>query len=219
MASKRLQDKVNDFIYKGEKTPLSLGTLVIVCACLLLLIIATFTQFDICHFLYLPNKEGIWELKTHVYPYIAQIPVVIFISAVLGVRFGMLTVLLYILMGFFLWPVFAFGGGISYAKTFFFGYILGYFPCVFFVSFFLKKYKGFKGILFAVLSGILVVNIVGLLYSVILLIFRQIDFGFIMGAAFHVGGIKFLYDIIISFFAILLSYPAKKVLWLAMKNN
>jgi biotin transport system substrate-specific component len=181
--NKRLQDKIDDFTYKGEKTPLSLGTLVVVCACLLLLIIATFVQFNICHFLYLPNQEGIWELKTYVYPYIAQIPVVIFISAVLGVRFGILTVLLYVLMGFFAWPVFAFGGGLSYIKTFFFGYILGYFPCVFFVSFFLRKYKGFKGILFAVLSGVLSVNVVGLLYSIILLIFRQIDFRLYYGCS------------------------------------
>ena len=49
MISKRYKDIFEQYIHKGEPTPLSIGTFVVVGLCLILLIVATFTQFNFTH--------------------------------------------------------------------------------------------------------------------------------------------------------------------------
>ena len=47
--SKRVAKQLNSFKYKGEPIKITLGTLILICVCVLLLIMATFTQLTIMH--------------------------------------------------------------------------------------------------------------------------------------------------------------------------
>ena len=47
--SKRIADQINSFKYKGEPIRITLGTLVMTGLCVILLIIATFTQVTLKH--------------------------------------------------------------------------------------------------------------------------------------------------------------------------
>ena len=121
--SKRVAKQINSFKYKGEPIRITMGTLVLTGLCVLLIIVATFTQvtlkhpyipFDTLSFLAVETNET--EILHHFiksYKYIPQIPVVFFIVALMGRKFGILSIILYIILGLFV-PVFALGGGISY---------------------------------------------------------------------------------------------------------
>ena len=109
--SKRISKQLNSFKYKGEPIKITLGTLILTVLCVLLLIVATFTQLTLSH-LYLPldwmnyigqnlSDSEILEHFTKTYRYIPQIPTVFFIIALLGRKFGILTILLYIVLVMF----------------------------------------------------------------------------------------------------------------------
>ena len=128
--SKRVAKQINSFKYKGEPIRIKMGTLVLTGLCVLLIIVATFTQvtlkhpyipFDTLSFLAVETNET--EILHHFiksYKYIPQIPVVFFIVALMGRKFGILSIILYIILGLFV-PVFALGGGISYLFEYGFG--------------------------------------------------------------------------------------------------
>ena len=141
--SKRISKQLNSFKYKGEPIKITLGTLLLTCLCILLLIMATFTQFSITHF-YLPfdtlsfmsQDPTDYEIAQHftkTYRYIPQIPIVFFIVGLLGRKFGILTILGYIVLGMF-FPIFALGGGVSYLFEYGFGYILAFISARIFLS-------------------------------------------------------------------------------------
>ena len=101
-----------------EGIRLSFGSLLLILCCTFLLILATFTQFNVTHFI-LPSGLFSGEQLSvqdflHTYKLIPQVPVVMFIGAFLGRKFGITSVLLYILLGLFVIPVFALGGGPKY---------------------------------------------------------------------------------------------------------
>ena len=52
--TKRVERQLNSFKYKGEPTKITFGSLVLTCLCILLIIVATFTQLTLTH-LYIPN--------------------------------------------------------------------------------------------------------------------------------------------------------------------
>lgn len=211
--NKRLVSEYKEFIYRGEKTPFSLGTLAVVAFCITLLIIATFTKVDINHFSIIFDN-GI-KFGTKTYQLIPQVPVVMMIAALLGARFGFLTMFIYLLIGFFVWPVFAFGGGISYVKSYFFGYILGFFVANLFAGRILSQKYTFKNMVYASLIGVLSIHLCGILYSFILGIFNSSHYNPNIQLIF----IHILYDTIFSFCAILIVKPIKYILWIAMKNE
>jgi hypothetical protein len=130
--TKRISKQLNSFKYKGEPIKITLGTLILTALCVLLLIVATFTQITLTH-LYLPldwmnyigqglSENEIIQHFTKTYRYIPQIPVVFLIIALLGRKFGILAILLYITLGMF-FPIFALGGGVTYLFEYGFGYI------------------------------------------------------------------------------------------------
>lgn len=217
--NKRIRGEFEEIVYRGEKTPFSLGTLVVVCLCLLLLIVVTFTQLNLTHYWPVGLEDTIFGFGTKNYMYIPQIPVVLFIAAILGARFGSLVIILYLLIGFFIWPVFALGGGLGYIKSYFFGYILGYFFAIVFASRVLYYDKfSIKSMLYASLIGVLSIHFCGILYTAILGLFHLVNFAFIMEALSTLNGDKVIYDIVFSFIFIALSIPVKSILWLMMKN-
>ena len=156
--NKRLKEPVEDFIFKGENTPLSLGTLVVCALCLLILITATFIQIDITHLWLSKNELGELGLNTINCPYIPQIPAVLFIASILGPRFSFLVVVLYLLIGFFVAPVFALGGGISYLKSGLFGYILGFIFAIIPSAQILQKNRNLKGISLATILTVITIH-------------------------------------------------------------
>ena len=215
--NKRIRGEFEEIIYKGEKTPFSLGTLTVVALCLLLLIVGTFTQLGIVHYWTVPDADTMFGMKK--YSYIPQIPLVLFIAAILGARFGILVIILYLIVGFFIWPVFALGGGLGYIKSYFFGYILGYFFAMVFASrvLFFDKFS-YKSMAYASVVGVLSIHFCGILYTGILGIFHLVNISFIKEALSTLSGDKIIYDMVFSFIFIAASIPIKQFLWLAMKN-
>lgn len=217
--NKRYRDQIEEFIYRGQPVPFSLGTLCVIMLCLLLFIVSTFTQINIYHQWPVFDESGYLAMRIQEYPYIPQVPVILFIAAVLGAKYGLVTLVIYTLIGFFIWPVFAFGGGIGYVKSFVFGYILGYFPAMVFAGAILHKDSSWKGIGLAAFFGVLIIHISGILYIAFLSLFGLANFTFATSTLLSMGGVKIIYDWIFSFILMLLAYPVKSVLWLAMKNN
>lgn len=151
-----------------EGIRLSFGSILLVLCCTFLIILATFVQLDISHFI-LP--KGLFDgqdlgFKDFIYTYkfIPQIPVIMFVGAFLGRKFGITSILLYILLGLIAFPVFALGGGPKYIVEYGFGYILAYIPAVFFAGTILKSGFSNKNILKAVIVGVLTIHLIGVLY-------------------------------------------------------
>ena len=212
--NKRLVDEYSEFVYKGERTPFSLGTLSVVIFCVVLLIVATFTKIDISHFCIINGAAGL-EIGKKTYHLVPQIPVVMFTTALLGARFGFLTMMFYLLIGLFLWPVFAFGGGITYFKSYFFGYILGFFVASIFSGMILSSKYTFKNMFYAALVGVLSIHLCGILYSFILGIFNSSHYH----PNFSLIFAQIVYDIIFSMIAFILAKPVKYLFWIGMKNE
>lgn len=216
--NKRFKEQIDEFIYSGQKTPFSIGTVVVCFLCLLFIIVATFTQINVSHLWPHWDVTGEFSLQNVTHPYVAQIPIVIFIAAILGPGYGLVVVLMYLLMGFFIWPVFALGGGLAYIKSGLFGYILGYIFAVIPAGKILEKKYDLKGIILASLIGVIAIHLCGMLYCILLALLKIVSFSYVSAAIHSIGGIKTLYDVVISFILLLVAIPVKKVLWIAMKG-
>ena len=94
-----------------EGIRLSLGSILLTLCCTFLIILATFVQLNVSHFII---PKGLFDgsdlaFKDFIYTYkfIPQIPIVMFVGAFLGRKFGTVSILLYILLGICIIPVFA----------------------------------------------------------------------------------------------------------------
>ena len=223
--TKRIEKQLNSFKYKGEPIKVTIGTLLLTAFCILLLIIATFTQVTLTHF-YLPfdaisyfsqepsNSEVINHF-TKTYRYIPQIPTVFFIIALLGRKFGILAVCGYIILGMF-FPIFALGGGVAYLFEYGFGYILAFIPAIFFSGTLLKiKTDFFRIVLLAVL-GVAAIHILGVLYMLFIATLRHAPMDLVSSWIISQSGVQILYDMMFSILAIYLGRILRKVLWIVM---
>ena len=203
-----------------EGIRLSLGSILLILCCTFLIITATFVQIDITHFI-LPkefwNSDNL-ALKDYIYTYkmIPQIPVVLFTGAFLGRKYGIVSVLIYILTGLFIIPVFALGGGPKYIFEYGFGYILAYIPAVFFAGSILKSGFSNRNILHAVVAGVLTIHIIGVLYMLFIAGLKHEGIAFMQGWIYAQSGIKIIYDIILSFALVFVAKYAKIILWFFM---
>ena len=205
------------YIHKGEPTPFTLGTLVIFAFCFLILIIATFSQLHFSHPWFI-NLEGVGiELAVKNVQYIPQIPAMLFIIYMLGKNYSIILFILYLLIGFFVWPIFAFGGGLGYAQNYLFGYFLGFIFAIISVSFILKKSINLKNRLLGALVGVLSVHITGFIYCILLAIFKVIDFSLIMPIVNTISGTNIIYDIVFSLLLFSIIPYIKNVFWICMK--
>ena len=174
MNTKRLKEELDAFNAENKKLKITLGTLVVMCWCVFLIVIATFTQLDFSYYFpatWNPYDPAFLKLKHCVY--IPQVPVIFFIAALIGKRFGITAVTVYILLGLTLFPIFALGGGIKYIFQYNFGYILAYIPAVFIVSFSLKDKFNYATIAKADLLGVLTIHIIGVFYLILMAIIHQ----------------------------------------------
>lgn len=223
--SKRVAKQINSFKYKGEPIRITLGTLVMTGLCVLLIIVATFTQitlkhpyipFDTLSFLAVETNEA--EILHHFiksYKYIPQIPVIFFIVALMGRKFGILSVLLYIILGLFV-PVFALGGGISYLFEYGFGYILAFLPAIFFAGTLLKGKNDFLRIFLISLIGVLIIHVLGILYMFFIATLRHAQMDLIVSWILSQSGVQVLYDIFFAMIGIILGKQMRKLLWIVM---
>ena len=217
MINKRYKDIFDQYIYKGEPTPLTIGTLVVCALCFLLLIIATFTQINIIHpWLKLDPSEGI-NFCTKNILYTPQIPIMLLIIYILGKYYSLIMFIFYLIVGFFIWPIFVFGGGLSYIQNYLFGYFLGFVVAIFIAGTILQLNNSLKNRLLAGFLGVISIHICGFLYCVILAMFKVIDFNLIFPIVNVVTMNKIIYDIIFSILTLLIAPYIKDVLWICMK--
>lgn len=223
--SKRVEKQINSFKYKGEPIKITFGTLILTGLCVLLVIIATFTQITLKHpyfplntFTFLAGNVTDTEILHHFiksYKYIPQIPVVFFIVALLGRKFGILSILIYIILGLF-FPIFALGGGISYLFEYGFGYILAFIPAIFFAGTLLKGKTDLLRIFLISLIGVLTIHILGILYMFFIATLRHAPMDLVTGWIMSQSGVQIIYDIFFAMIAIFLGRQARKLLWIVM---
>ncbi len=216
MNTKRLKEELDAFNAENKKLKITMGTLVVMGWCVFLIIIATFTEFDFNHYFpCLPDANGnFWKIRHCLY--IPQVPVIFFIAALIGKRFGTTAVSIYILLGLTFFPIFALGGGIKYIFEYNFGYILAYLPAVFIVAFMLKDKFKYATIFKADLLGVLTIHTIGIFYLILMAIIHQDLFSNVAGWIIMQSGTKMLYDFVFGYLAILLSKPIKQIIWLSM---
>lgn len=223
--SKRIEKQLNSFKYKGEPIKITLGTLVMTGLCVILLIVATFTQLKFVHpyipldsLSYIANYSGSTDLWRHfikTYDYIPQIPVLFFIVALMGRRFGILAIMIYIILGLF-FPIFALGGGISYLFEYGFGYILAYLPAVFFAGTLLKGKTDYLRIPVIAAVGVIIIHVLGVLYFLFISTLRHAPMELITSWIVSQSGVQVLYDIFFTIIAIILGKQTRKLLWIVM---
>ena len=219
--TKRISKQLNSFKYKGEPIKITTGTFAMTSLCILLLIIATFTQLTVIHpstfFHYIAFKLGEYAscpiIKT--YKYIPQIPMIFFIVALLGRKFGILALCSYIILGMF-FPIFALGGGISYFFEYGFGYILAFIPVVFLVGTLLKSNEKFYKVFLIALVGVLAIHILGTLYLLFIAILRHAPMDLVTSWINSQSSLQILYDVIFSLIALYLGRFVRRVLWIVM---
>lgn len=224
--TKRIESQLKKFKYENQPLRFNLGVLILTCTCSFLIVIATFTQFDFYHFV-LPldflsyfgvnfkNPEVMSHFMKH-YRYIPQVPAIMFICALLGRRFSLASVILYILVGLFLAPVFALGGGLDYVFQYGFGYILAYIPAVFFAGSILRSGLTYRNMAQATLVGVLTIHIIGILYMLFMAGLQRETSSVILGWITAQSGAKILYDYLAGFIAMVLAKYTKKILWVAI---
>ena len=135
-----------------------------------------------------------------------------FIAALLGPIGGMLTVFLFDLAGILGIPLFSSGGGISYFLKPGFGYILGFFPAIFFISNILKNKKNKLRIIYATLAGLICVHLIGTIYLTILMFFQGEQLFLIISWFWLLTGMQLFYDFIFGMMAIVLARLSRKIL-------
>lgn len=222
-----LEEEIKKFDYNNGKIRLTFGVLVVVVLCTFLIVIATFTKLSFIDSslpvealkhptVYMEQTGiGLWEFLCS-YKYIPQIPVIIFISALIGPHFGFISVLLYVLIGLFSVPVFAIGGGWKYIFEHNFGYILAFMPAVLVAGKILSKQLTLKNALKASFFSVLLIHFIGIMYTAIIIILNRSGFNYFMEMIVVQNGIKIIFDLVFSVLAVLVARPVKHILWLAM---
>lgn len=203
-----------------EGIRLSFGSLLLILCCTFLIILATFVQFNVTHFI-LPvglfkGEDLVFADFVHTYKFIPQIPIVMFVGTFLGRKYGIMSILLYILLGLFVIPVFALGGGPKYILEYGFGYILAYIPAVFFADSILKSGFTNRNMIHAVLVGVLTIHLIGVLYMLFIAGLKHEGWAFMSGWICAQSGVKIIYDMIFSFMALFIAKYAKIILWFFM---
>ena len=225
--TKRIEAQLNKFINRGEAARFTLGTLVLMACGVMLIIIATFTQLSFTHPIipldifshfdkYFTDSGTNWAGFLKHYKYIPQIPAIFFILSLLDRKYATLTAMIYIVLGLVGYPIFALGGGWRYIFEYGFYYILGYVPALFFAGSILKNNYSFVNILKAVFVGVVVVHITGCLGMVFLATLKHESSTSIMGWIVTMSGMKTVYDMVFSVFAVYVGQFVKRILWIVM---
>ncbi|MDD3594185.1 MAG: biotin transporter BioY [Candidatus Gastranaerophilales bacterium] len=184
----------------------NIGTIAVILLCTMALVIATFTKINLYSLnLFSPfdSMQGENTSLISIFSYIPQVPVVLLIAVLLGPSYGMLSVCIYIILGFIGIPVFSSGGGPLYFLRPSFGFILGFLPAIFFVANILKNPNVRFKITKATIAGVLSIHILGIIYLVLLMFFKGEQLFLMLSWVWLLSGMQILYDFIFGFAAIL----------------
>ncbi len=219
--TKRIAPEIESFKYSGEPVKFTVGTLVLIAFCVLLIVMATFTQFPIIDIFSINNSSDGFKLSNYLvdsacYYYIPQLPAVFFVIALLDRRYGLSAIILYIFIGLFFLPVFGMGGGLHYISEYGFGYILAYIPATFITATIIKNNYCFLNVTKAVVLGVLAIHIIGVLYMLFISTLFNTSTDMITGWITSQSGIKVFYDILFCIVTIYIARFFRKVLWLVM---
>lgn len=214
--NKRYRDIFEQYIYKEESTPLTIGTLAVCVFCFLLLIIATFTETSVTYPYINFDDSGV-HFFNKTLSYTPRIPVMIFIIYLLGRSYSLFVFFLYLIVGFFIWPIFVFGGGLSYIQNYLFGYFLGFLPAIFITGSLLSISQNFKAKIIAGILGVLSIHLSGFLYCIVLALFGVISYNMIFPIVHTISGTKILYDLFFSIAILLVGPYIKNIFWVCMK--
>lgn len=210
MINKRITQGIYKIRKPYKQVKLSFGTLALVFAGIMLLVISAFTQIKFSFSQPYPSLPPVINFE-----YIPQIPAVIFIAALLGRTWGVITVLLYVILGFTPeFPIFGLGGGLSYIFQYTFGYIFAFVFSAFFTANELKYEHSFWHTVTAVLIGVFIIHISGMLYMTVTALLRQDSWPFISDLLYYQSLSKIFYDFIFSFAAVIAAKILKKALWI-----
>lgn len=197
-----------------KKLKIPVLNILLVLFCSFLLMAATFIQFDITHFIIphdiFSNKALTKEDFLYTFSIIPQIPAVMFVVGLLGRRLGITSIVIYILTGLFLLPIFALGGGTRYVLEPGFGYIVAYIPAVFFAGSILKSGFSFRNILKAALIGIVTIHFIGIIYMLFISALRHEGLAFIKGWIISQSLLKIAYDYVLGVVALIIAKFANK---------
>lgn len=189
-----------------KKLKIPVLNILLVLFCSFLLMVSTFVQFNITHFIIpfdifsnhaLTKKDFLYTFSI-----IPQIPAVMFVVGLLGRRLGITSIIIYILTGLFFLPVFALGGGAKYVLEPGFGYIAAYIPAVFFAGSILKSGFSIKNILKAALVGIVTIHFIGIIYMLFIAAIKHEGWAFIKGWVLSQSILKLAYDYALSLIAL-----------------
>ena len=212
MINKRLKNAIIKAKTPAKNIKFSLGAAVLTLYCLMLIITASFVSFK-------PNAAvftaGFFSFLN--IDYVPQVPAVIFSGALLGRAFGTLAVFLYVILGLTSFaPVFAFGGGPDYIFQYTFGYIAAFIPAAYYTAKELKTGSSFIHIILAVLYGVFIIHITGIIYMIIIAFIKNNSQSYIYDLVFYSSLAKIIYDLIFSFAAVILAKILRKFIWLAV---
>lgn len=225
--TKRIEAQLNKFVNKGESAKFTLGTLVLMGFCGLLIIISTFTLLSFTHPI-IPldifsswdkyfTVEGVnWQVFFKHYKYIPQIPVIFFILSLLDRKFATLTIAGYIVLGLIGYPIFALGGGWRYIFEYGFYYILGYMPALFFAGSIMKQNYSFINVIKSVFVGVLIVHLIGSLGMIFVATLKHESSTVIGGWILTMSGMKIFYDMFFSIVSVYVGQIVKRILWIVM---
>lgn len=210
--------KKKRFISKtGDNLRFSLGTLVLILFCTFLLIVSTFVSIDAFYPVIPSAQDSVNGLTLEsfykTFAIIPQVPAVIFIGAVLGRKFAITSIIFYIVLGLFLIPVFALGGGITYVAQYGFGYIFAYIPAVWLLGQALKDGLNLKSIALGVLYAVLTIHLIGIGYMAVIAGIKGDGWTFINGWIIHQSGWKVVFDYILSFALVYFTKLLRPLLW------
>lgn len=203
MTQEVLIPKMKRIDKQQKRIRIPLVNFAVIIFCVLLIISSTFLNIDLKHYIlptdFFSNKDLTANDFIYSFFIIPQIPIIMFICSLVGKRMAITSVILYILTGLFFAPIFALDGGIRYIGEFGFGYILGYIPAVIITGNFLKNNYSFSNLIKSSILGVLSIHIIGIIYMIIIAIFKHQDWNFISGWIQYQSGLKIIYDIVISF--------------------
>lgn len=222
---KRVLKYIKHLDFQNKYPGFTLGTLIVMLLCSFLIVIATFTQFEFGYIL-IPEKiftnpfnffsdpEFFKEFVKN-FNYIPQTPMVLFIGALLGYRFGLIAIGLYVLTGLFGLPIFGLGGGFDYFSQPSFGYILGYFAGAYFAAKNLESNDSILSIIISSILGVITIHAIGILYIIITSLIQHQPIFSILGWIWVLTGIQLIYDLFISIIAVAIAKPIRAFLWIA----
>lgn len=144
----------------------SFFVLVLTLLCSFIIVTATFTQL---------NVYALIDGHFQKFSYVPQIPAIMFIAGLLGRRYGIFSVIIYILTGLFFVPVFALGGGLDYILNINFGYILAYIPGIYIAGKIIANNNSLLRLTLADISGVLAIHLTGVLYLLAILLIKNND--------------------------------------------